>query len=282
MVSASQLGTGLDTSPSKSGELRFDMTYDPMGSTVKFSRACEHLNAIEQIVREWSDVTTYEYVSEPDPERSSMVDCVRYVAKIGGPPLPELSSLLGDCLHNFRGVLDHMIWFASVVQSGDPPPGPKRIAFPAWDDETTYKARGLHAVSPKVREFVETLQPYHAGKEARKHPLWVLCELNNIDKHRELHAVQHVALAPVMNVASSISGPWFEVMEDGPVQDGTVLARLFTPLAFRPFDVTVNLRVTHGVSIMKTESTPSLHLGQTLIAIREAVHDVAKGITALL
>jgi hypothetical protein len=97
-----------------------------------------------------------------------------------------------------------------------------------------------------------------------------------------LHAVQHVALAPVMNVASSISGPWFEVMEDGPVQDGTVLARLFTPLAFRPFDVTVNLRVTHGVSIMKTESTPSLHLGQTLIAIREAVHDVAKGITALL
>ena len=258
------------------------MAYDPMGATMKFTRACEHLGTIEEIVRTWSEVTTYETISEPDPERSGVVDCVRYVAKIGGPPLPELSALLGDCLHNFRGVLDHMIWFASVIESGDPPPGPKRIAFPAWDDVTTYKARGLHAVSPNIRALIETLQPYHAGKDARTHPLWILCELNNIDKHRELHAVQHIALAPIMSVASSISGPWFEVMADGTVEDGTVLARLFTPLAFRPFDVTVNLQVTHGISIMKTESTPSLHLGQTLVAIRDVVHDAAKRITAAL
>src|ERR1019366_175194 len=103
----------------------------------KFLRGCEHLEAIRGIVEAWNDVTTYETISEPDPDRSGMVDCVRYVAKIGGPPFPEISTLLGDCLHNFRGALDHLIWFALVCQSGEPPPGPKRIAFPAWDDRDT-------------------------------------------------------------------------------------------------------------------------------------------------
>ena len=258
------------------------MTDGPMGSNAKFLRGCEHLEAIRGIVEAWNDVTTYETISEPDPDRAGMVDCVRYVAKIWGPPFPEISTLLGDCLHNFRGALDHLIWFASACQSGEPPPGPKRIAFPAWDDRDTYKAKGLHAVSPKVRAVVEMLQPYHAGNDARSHPLWVLNELNNVDKHRELHTVQHVALAPIVNVASSITGPWIEAMKDGPVEDGAVITRLFTPLAFRPFDVTVDLRVSHGIAIMKTESTPTLHLGQTLVAIREAVTVACRSIMAAI
>lgn len=258
------------------------MAYDPMGSTVKFKRACEHLEAIRNIVEAWSKVTTYETVPEPDPDSTGLVHCQRYVAKIGGPPLPDVSALLGDCLHNFRGVLDHMIWFASVLNSGDPPPKPKGISFPVWDNATTYKARGLDAVSPQVRAVVETLQPYHAGKYARSHPLWALSELNNVDKHRQVHAVNHVALAPVISVTSTGAGAWFEAMEAGPVEDGTVVARVFTPVSFAATDVEVNLNLTRGVAIAETETTPYLHLGMTLGQILDAVQDAAKKITAAL
>ena len=262
--------------------LRSEMTYDPIGSTAKFTRAYEHFKAIQTIVETWSKITTYETVSEPDPERSGLVHCERYVARIAGPELPDVSALLGDCLHNFRCVLDHMIWFASVVNSGSPPPGPKRISFPVSDRRESYKDKGLHAVPPEIKEYVETLQPYHAGKDARSHPLWVVSELDNVDKHRQLHVIRHVALKPEVRFTSTSEGPWVETMEAGPVEDGTVLARLFTPFSFARNEVEMNLNITHGIVIEETETTPALHLGQTMEAVMLAVRDAAQGITTIL
>jgi hypothetical protein len=259
------------------------MTYDPLGSVEKFKRACEHYEAIKRVVDEWNKVTTYEVFSERDPDKSELVHCQRYVAKIGGPEFPNISALLGDCLNNFRAVLDHMIWFASVIHSGDPPPKPKNISFPAYEDRAKYKAQGLHAVSPKVAAIVELYQPYRAGVDARRHPLWALCELNNVDKHREVHAVNHVAMAPAVSVASSSDGVWIEAAETtGVLKDGAILARLFTPLSSQPTDVEVNLNITHGPAIMETETTPFLHLGMALKGILDTVQDAAKNITAAL
>jgi hypothetical protein len=94
------------------------MVYDPMGSTVKYARACEHLEAIRGIVETWSKSTTYETISEPDPDGSGLVHCWRYVAKIGGPEFPDISALLGDCLNNFRAVLDHTIPGIDIIDIG--------------------------------------------------------------------------------------------------------------------------------------------------------------------
>lgn len=258
------------------------MTYNPIGATDKFRRGCEHLKAIEEIVLAWDKVTTYETITEPDPDSNGLVHCQRYVAKIGGPPFPDISTLLGDCLHNFRCVLDHMVWFASIIESGDPPPNPKGISFPVRDTSAGYKSQGLHAVSAKVSSLVEALQPYHAGKDGRSHPLWLLSELDNVDKHRQVHAVHHVALAPVISVTSSKGRAWFEAMEPGPVEDGTVVARVFNPVSFTTTEVEVNLNLKHGVAIERTQTTPSVHLGGTLVQIRDAVQNAAKLITAAL
>ena len=254
------------------------MAVDPMGHTRKFTRACQHLVAIEEIIKNWNSATTDETISEPDPDRTGIVDCQRYVAKIEGPLLPEFSALLGDCLHNFRGVLDHLIWYASVLHSGETPPNPRRIHFPAYESRDAYAAQGLHAVSSEVGAIVESFQPFNDGEQSRSHPLWVLCELNNFDKHRELHAVDHVALAPEIELLSALPGPWYEVAEDGPIADGTVIARVFTPVTMRGNDVTLNLRFHHGVAILATETTPLLHFGQTLILIRNTVAEVARSI----
>ena len=62
-------------------------------------------------------------------------------------------------------------------------------------------------------------------------------------------------------------------MESGPIENGTVIARLFSPRGITRNEVTVNLSYQHGVVIDKTEMTPLLHLGYTLEGIGRAVHD---------
>jgi hypothetical protein len=39
-------------------------------------------------------------------------------------------------------------------------------------------------LSPRHREIVKKVQPYHRGDQARTHPLAVLADLSNTDKHR--------------------------------------------------------------------------------------------------
>ena len=47
-------------------------------------------------------------------------------------------------------------------------------------------------------------------------------------------------------------------------------------------DMDVNLKVPHGVAIAHTETTPQAHLGNTLLAIRDAVTKAARGIFAVI
>jgi hypothetical protein len=46
--------------------------------------------------------------------------------------------------------------------------------------------------------------------------------------------------------------------------------------------VDVNIKVAHGIAIMNTESTPQLHLGSTLDAIRNTVYEAAHLISRAL
>jgi hypothetical protein len=197
--------------------------------------------------------------------------------------LPDLSAKLGDCLHNFRCVLDHLVWELSVAESGDPPPQRRRIGFPVFDDSAAYSGQGLHAVSDPARAVIEGLQPYHAGANARHHPLWVLCELSNIDKHRAIHPVSHYTRQADIQVNTVIPGARIERRPDGPVENGTVLARLFLPRPiFYAAEVNVDIRVPRGVAIAETATTPLLHLGHTLEGIQKAVKDVAERLRPFL
>jgi len=54
------------------------------------------------------------------------------------------------------------------------------------------------------------------------------------------------------------------------------------PFSMSGNDMDVNLKVTHGVAIAHTETTPQAHLGNTLLAIRDAVTKAARGIFAVI
>jgi hypothetical protein len=251
---------------------------------IKLDRGEQHLNEIPDLILEWGEQESYRTIQQDDPQSDGITHCWRYVASIGGPPLPDhLSTRVGDCLHNFRCVLDHLVWELSVAKSGDPPPRPRRISFPAFDDPTAYSGQGLHAVCDAVRTEIESLQPYHAGNNARNDPLWALCELSNIDKHRAVHTVSHYARQADIQVNTVIPGARVERRPDGPVEHGAVLARLFLPRSlFYAAEVDVNIRVMRGVAIPETDTTPLLHLGQTLEGIKQSVNDIAERLGAFL
>jgi hypothetical protein len=252
------------------------------GSMLKYTRGREHLNAIVDLVEAWVSGTTYETVSALDPESSELVRCQNYFAEVRGPELPKLADVLGDCLHSFRGALDHVIWFASTFPTGDPPRNPREVGFPVSLRKSSYAGKGLHAVTPSVSAIVETLQPYHAGDKAKYQPLWILSELNRIDKHREVHAVSYAALVSEITVSNLTFGSWFETREIGPIEDGSVLARVFVPTSQSQTAVRVNIEAVHAVAIMETETTPLVPLVSTLNDIRDAVWTATSGVMSAL
>lgn len=168
------------------------------GVKTKLDRAEVHLDAIERVVADLLNGYSTAVTSGP-----------RENAKIpfhleGAPPIPEdLPAIVGDALHNMRSALDHLAW-QLVRKCGGTPTAttsfPLRMTRRLGGDGLPSISGG---VSDEVRTLLDEVQPYQLvedapDSDARIHPLAVLAELNNIDKHREL----------VFGVAVVSSGSW--------------------------------------------------------------------------
>ena len=79
--------------------------------------------------------------------------------------------------------LDHVVYLLAGGKN-------KRTQFPIAKTERDWicKPEGwLKGISKAARDEIESLQPYKRGDRARLHPLAVLNDLNNTDKHRTIH-----------------------------------------------------------------------------------------------
>jgi hypothetical protein len=153
----------------------------------RLDRAQEHLEAIklELIAYYSSDCCHLSGKHEPDEEEgeSSVM-----LAPLGD----RLNTLIGEFLHNTRSALDHLAW-QLVLRSGGKPSGATN--FPILTQAPTTKRQGTDplpnvtgGVSQEARAVIDEAQPYKWSVRARHHPLWVLHQLWNIDKHRHVLA----------------------------------------------------------------------------------------------
>jgi hypothetical protein len=116
--------------------------------------------------------------------------------KIGDvPPVPrELGLIFGDCLHNFRAVLDNLA-FTIATDNNERLTSEERRAnnFPLCEKRNEFRearCKGAIAKLPvRAQATVQRLQPYKAGKEAQWEPLAILRKLSDIDKHRSIPVV---------------------------------------------------------------------------------------------
>ena len=142
--------------------------------------------------------------------------------------------------------------------------------------------RARRQMSPKVQGLVETMQPYHAEKGTREHPLAVLNDLSNIDKHRHLTFTGAVSTAATFTLRPDsqdvvLLGHQTEVRY-GAFDDQTDVARMLVKQTGPNPKVGVDANITIDIAFPESGPAPGkLVLGELeriYLHIRENIFPV--------
>ena len=144
----------------------------------------------------------YGILIEADPDPT----CYLFRFEVFRPIPVRISAIAGDIVHNLRSSLDHFV--TALVQQREG--GDGRNAFPIYASEEAFiqdvrdraKKRGpgpLHGIAVDSEEwaFIERAQPYKRRDRPKAHPLAVLADLSNRDKHRVLNPTYVAPAAPL-------------------------------------------------------------------------------------
>lgn len=107
-------------------------------------------------------------------------------------PPPGISLNVGDAVHNLRSALDHLVCQLAIAAGHGS--ACSHTQFPVFRNDSaknrTTIGRRLNGLTPAARAEIEALQPYKRTPLApESDPLWMLSELDNVDKHRILVVV---------------------------------------------------------------------------------------------
>jgi hypothetical protein len=175
----------------------------------KLIRARQYVHALDGEIKEWIASNPYSKSGEFDAKTG---EHIVYVEPFEEAPPDSISLLIGDFVHNLRACLDHLAYSLAVRHSGDPLPADiaKTSEFPIFIDPRWYVKSApskIRGIAPAAKTLLESFQPYHAGPYARRHALWQLNDLCNIDKHRSYNFL----LINLLNAATPIvPGVYFQ------------------------------------------------------------------------
>ena len=153
------------------------MTQMP-GIRAKIDRAMEHLLKLNEELHRYLDLDPIALVRQIQPDGETSAIAVQLTTQ---PPV-LLSVLVGEIAHQLRSAVDH-IAYGLVLAAGNTPT--TRTSFPVCKSRPNRLA--VHGgVSNEALSRIDELQPYQQD-DPTAHPLYVLNELWNVDKHRTLH-----------------------------------------------------------------------------------------------
>lgn len=149
------------------------------GVRAKLARSLEHLQTFDSLMHQYLDTDPVELQRQIQPDGQTSVFALKVTVK---PPV-ELAVLVGEVVYQLRSALDHIA--NQLVRSAGNSPT-KRTTFPVLTT-CPEKPITIHGgVNPTALAIIEELQPYQRQHQPGKHPLAVLNELWNTDKHRNL------------------------------------------------------------------------------------------------
>lgn len=161
------------------------MTHPIDGPWLKIDRAEIHLKSLEERVQGFLNSNPYAVVNDLDPQTGEHV----LRASIRAAVPAEWSAIIGDIAHNLRSALDLLVWQMALLRTNSPY---GKTAFPIFDVFAKYRDNGrviIQNLTPRQKALIKRLQPYQRGSRAQSHPLWLLHDINNSDKHRVIQAV---------------------------------------------------------------------------------------------
>ncbi len=209
---------------------------------IKLKRARGHLEDLKRHMLTWFHGDHYDILTERDLDGGPDGWRVRIVTD--RIPLDPFAVLIGDVLHNLRGTLDHLAYALAEANPLTPKPLQQDIAenceFPIYGDERLEGvaavekryghdfARKTKGIAPAAQAVIKSLQPYQRGNDYASHPLWMLYDLSNIDKHRLLVVGALSSRAPIMLVGKCRNYQFtgdFDSIYQALVEDEAVIAR---------------------------------------------------------
>jgi hypothetical protein len=198
---------------------------DEFSHELKLDRASYHLDSLEAKVREWSESHTHRYDTHLDRESGKQLVYIRFPE-----PVPdELRLIIGDCLHNLRSALDNLAYQLAIRHHGSrplPDRFDRRSEFPIFG-ERKWRERErrdkIGCIHPDAQAIIKRLQPHNRGNKFTSDPLWMLHELNNMDKHRAPHITQ-VAVSAWADFPDAPHLPGTIHLNLGPFEDGAEIA----------------------------------------------------------
>lgn len=231
---------------------------DLEGVNAKLDRAEQHLEALNDEWRTFAELNTYRITTEFRPDSRDWLSTF-HIEK----PIPiSISLVAGDLNHNLRSALDHLVARMVERHGGTVE---RYHAFPIYPSKERFHGQvvalrrkrdregPLHGIPRESPDWalVEESQPYHRGDQWRDHPLAVLSDMSNFDKHQALHAGVTTArgITSAMDFfdlpnARLVSFDAFWNPGD-PLVDGTKIARF----AFDPTDAYVKVKNPVGLQV---------------------------------
>ena len=151
----------------------------------RFAWASGHLDRIHELVRAFR-ATALEISDHPVPDGR-----IQRIARVTTVPPPVIGYALGDCLQQFRAVLENAVGLLRID-------GPtKQSAYPVSETELSWKSTGksrLDGLPEWAVEAIKSLQPFAPGPGSQVgHEVSRLHELAIRDRHRALLVVAAVA-----------------------------------------------------------------------------------------
>ena len=212
------------------------------GVRLKLDRAGMHLQSLRESIATFLEAGAYGETARFYADEQ----LTQEIGKPGGPPVVrtgtsfyvgfhflerstaphEWGTVIGDCLHNMRSALDHLVYALAGSAARN-----ARTEFPIFVDRDQFRSkqgRLLRGVADDAVTVIKWVQPYRWGARASIHPLWILHELNNIDKHRLLHVTGAAMFNPNMELfqVQNANHRFTEVVRSGSMGHNDVFAKM--------------------------------------------------------
>jgi hypothetical protein len=159
------------------------------GVWAKLDRGDEHVKALDDEIEV--------LFSQPNPPGSAMRqeldrdDSSWVITMVHTDPLPTKRALLiGDAIHNFRTALDQLVFELAFMDTGGTEV--ETTQFPASTTLDNFRSEYVQTrllSGLTHRATIKRFQPYRRWVSDRPHPLTLLNDLSNDDKHRLLQPV---------------------------------------------------------------------------------------------
>jgi hypothetical protein len=198
------------------------------GAWAKVNRARAHFEALERDVREFLESRPNLVLHERDANGREHKFRVRVLRE---PPSVEWAVLIGDCAHNLRSALDHIAWGLSEKEH---PVTTEDTAtqFPIFFTKAGFDDRGLKQIwrikDQEVIALIRDSQPYNIENEGarRRHALWGVRTLDNVDKHKLLLATVTVHQeSTFLFEPQLVAEPTITISEE-PLKDNAIVATI--------------------------------------------------------